>query len=301
VSWLRFARPFSKIPPIRFFVGDASEIELGEFDSIFASNVLHHTKDPAALLAKLSKKLKTDGVFRLVTYPKASRFWMRKTSVWLKSRGLSAETPLLVKEARNAIRTLPPSSPIRSCFESQPETRRICGLIDAFFNACENPLSPLEWARACREACLELVSEGQTETSRSDFLNSFLLNSGALTAWEKLQILDDTWELCANPVLFLRKLPESSETMPDPGSEDLSQREEYFFSHPMKEADVLLRKAGRSLEEYRVWLRQEVGPRTHPKRPDELLRGLSITEYDLDYLLSDDLGFSGGLGFDEAL
>ncbi len=284
LAWLKFARPFSKLAPVQFLVGDAAEMELGEFDSILASNVLHHVNDPAALLQELTKKLRLNGFLRLVTYPKQSRFWMRKTSAWLRSQGFSAETSTLVKDVRQAIRSLPPSSPIRSCFESQPETGKISGLIDAFFNACENPLAPLSWEQACKNSGLQLISEEQTETSRSSFLDSFLKDAQALNCWEKLQILDNTWELCANPVLWLKKDSDSV-------SKNFKQSPRTQAQHPMKEADALLRLAGNSLQEYQQWLRKEVGPRTHPKRPAELLRGLSITEYDLDYLLSDDLGF----------
>ncbi len=280
LNWMRLARPFAKLPPIRLIVGDVSRLDLDEFDFVLASNVLHHCANPPELLRSLAAKLRIGGTLRMVTYPKGSRHWMRETSGWLAARGLRAESPDLVRAARRLIRTLPMGNPIRSCFESQPETRTRAGLVDAFFNACENPLSPLEWEHASRAAGLNLLREGHEEDSRSGFLDEFLGDSRALSAWEKLQVLDDTWELCTNPVFWFVKSA-MSQGSSAPGN----------FSHAeslatqLRRAEALLKKAGKTLLQYQTWLRKTVGPRVNPRNPDELLRGLSLTEYDLNELL----------------
>jgi SAM-dependent methyltransferase len=277
-AFFRMARPFTKLPSIQFVVGDLTYLDLGKFDYILASNLLHHSENPPLLLLNLTRRLLENGVIRVVTYPKGSRFWMRKTSEWLKSRGLTPSTDRLVKKSRELIRTLPLGHPIRSCFDSQPETRTLPGLVDAFFNACENPLSPLEWARASQSSGLELMEEGQNTDSRSSFLDPFL-GAGKLNIWEKLQILDDTWELCSNPVLWFRKTHAEKSRASDfvPASQET-------FETGLKRAEGLMNQAGKTLLDYQNWLRREVGPRVSPKHPSELLRGLSLTEYDLSQL-----------------
>lgn len=283
LSWMRVARPWRKLPRVRFEVGNVSSLDLGEFDFVLASNILHHNSDPSHLLKTLAGKLKPHGLMRVVTYPKGSRYWMRETSRWLKARGLKAESEALVRESRRAIRELPIGNPLRSCFESQPETRTRAGLVDAFFNACENPLSPLEWERASVEAGLKLIREGQDENSRSDFLDDFLGDAEALSPWEKLQVLDDTWELCANPVFWFEKTDEAhakDRARTTESSESLATQ--------LRRAEKILTQAGKTLAEYQSWLRKAAGPRVNPRTPDELLRGLSLVEYDLAELKARD-------------
>ena len=276
---MKLARPLRKLPPIHWVADDVTRIDSGKFDYILASNVLHHTPDPADVLKRLAAMLKPNGLIRIVTYPKGSRHWMRETSKWLRDQGFAPNTPELVKKAQLAIRALPMGNPIRSCFESQPETRRLASLIDAFFNAQENPLSPLEWQSACHGAGLKLIAEGQPETSRSNFLDSFLGDPRVLTVWEKLEILDDTWELCANPVYWLEKA-DDFELAPVEAPNNKSLRDQFL------EAEKLLAKAEKKLSDYQAWLSHEVGPRVNPRHPDELLRGLSLIEYDLNVLLA---------------
>src|SRR6202041_3229615 len=132
LAWMRVARPWRKLPRVCFEVGNVSSLNLGEFDFVLASNILHHNSDPTQLLKALADKLKLHGVMRVVTYPKGSRYWMRETSRWLKARGLTSESEALVRESRRAIRELPMGNPLRSCFESQRETGTRAGLVDAF-------------------------------------------------------------------------------------------------------------------------------------------------------------------------
>lgn len=282
----RLTSPFRRFPTVLAVCTDLHEWEpVNQFDYIIASNVLHHVPDPAALLKRLSSWLKPQGILRMVTYPKGSRFWMRQTAQWLRARGLDAGDPRLVAKARTAIRTLPESDPIRSCFESQPETKARAGIVDAFFNVCENPLSPIEWKSATTRAGLVLAAEDQTASSRSSFLDELFpsrASLGNLDRWEKLQILDDLWELCANPILWLRKgtdeMPEIEETrdekiaISDALPEMVAQ---------IRSAERLLKKAGIPLSEMIEVLRREVGPRVSAPPEQRVLPGLSITEYPL--------------------
>lgn len=276
------------LPKIKTICADLRTFECGSFDYIIASNVLHHVEDPPALLKRLSGFLNQDGIFRLVTYPKASRLWMRETSRWLKSQGLSARTKGLRAKAGQCIKTLPLNHPVRTSFESHPEISTETGIIDAFFHSCENPLSPLEWAEACEDSGLEWVGEGQCETSQSSFLTEIIPETAPLHPWVKLQILDDLLELCVNPILWLKK----SESKADLCLNSLPT----FFQKPalIKSTDVQF-EIGRGLRRVEFLLRsvpgvtlfkvlqkfrEQVGPRVLERRflGPKILHGLSISE-----------------------
>lgn len=286
-AW-KFLRPWKKTAPINPVCADMNDWHPeNQFDYIIASNVLHHLDHPELSPLKISEWLKADGILRVVTYPKQSRIWMRETSRYLSSKlgqaVLSDSPSNLVSLCRSAIAELPANHVVRSCFESQPETGRIEGLIDAFFNANEKPLSPLEWRAAFSNAGLELYRESQTETSRSTFLDELLPSRSlvhALDPWTKLQILDDVLELCANPVLWLR--PVKRKTSQPVVPEKLAGNSRTELKDGLKRAKRLLDASGSSLAELIDALRNEVGPRvTAPRKGAEqrILAGLSILDY----------------------
>ncbi|MGZ3687058.1 MAG: class I SAM-dependent methyltransferase [Bdellovibrionota bacterium] len=272
--WLaRIARPWQRIARITTRVADLHEFhepEDGPFDFILASNVLHHVDDPAGLLRHLASLLRPEGLLRMVTYPAQSRLWMRETASYFRERGLTQQSPRLDRRCAEAIRELPEKDPRRSCFESQPETSHLSGLLDAFFHPCEHPLRPLLWKAAAESAGLTLQSEAQTETSRSTFLDVLAPACADLDAWTKLQILDDLLELCANPALWLRKTgplgPRPAGLEPEPG---------LSLEGGLERARGLL--APTPLSEVLTNLAREVGPRVDSRgRP---LPGLSILDH----------------------
>jgi SAM-dependent methyltransferase len=308
IKFSQIARPFTKLPKIRTFVGDFTTIDTqGEihasetfqnFDYVIASNVLHHSEDPAHFLAKATQALKVGGTLRVVTYPASSRIWMRATSRWLKLHQVD-KAPNLKKTALECVRRLSISHPIRACYESHQERTTAAGITDAFLNACENPLTPLQWQEACDALGLKLVAETQDRNSNSALVDDFSRNT--LNVWEKLQIADDSWELCSNPILWFEKT--SQNTTPSTLNKNSGQNSEEprqdalemsgtFTSSIRREmaqqfsrAEKLLQKSGHGLEEWTSWLAKEIGPRVWPKNPDELLRGLSITEYPVSEIL----------------
>ncbi|OFZ54804.1 MAG: hypothetical protein A2428_03505 [Bdellovibrionales bacterium RIFOXYC1_FULL_54_43] len=317
----RVTRFISSWPPIRTVQEDLHEFghqfgskqDFGSYDYVLASNVLHHVADPALLLKHLSRFLKPGGIMRVVTYPYSSRLWMRETSRWLKLNGITPEIPDLLGRARETVESLPPDHPVRSCFESQPETKSRAGLVDAFLNALENPLTPLRWKAASEMAGLELVGEGQDEASRSSFLDEIALKARPLHPWIKLQVLDDLLELCANPVLWMKKTGE-----PPVGTEVdfkeppvrsfegenadfvrgmspgqfiegktylLPSRPRYEMKTALLRADAWLGTVGLQLDEVVSKLRTEVGPRVSVDDKHSL-PGLAISDYHLDEIMS---------------
>lgn len=205
LRWLRKGR---RLPPIRFVVADLGRWEDGAFDYIVASNVLHHVADPQAILARLASWLRPGGLMRVMTYPKQSRLWLRWTGAWLRWHGISAQTANLKQQARGVIELLPEQHPIRQCYVSHSETGHAAGIVDAFLHACETPLAPMEWQMACVASGLQLLGEQQHALSSSMWLTELLASTAQLSAWQRLQILDDTLELATNPIFWLRRVSE---------------------------------------------------------------------------------------------
>lgn len=276
----RLARPFSKRAPVRLVRADLFEWSPDEaFDFILASNVLHHVPDPAALLARLASWLKPDGLMRVVTYPRVSRIWMRETGRFLRTQGIGPGDDVL-RRSREAIASLPVNDPKSSCFESHEEAGTATGIVDAFLHACENPLSPLEWEQAFARAGLEVFGEDQNETSRSDFLVELMPACSALTRFERLQVLDDLLELCANPVFWLKKTGRPVAVATACAVYE-STSVQWELRQAIEDAERILAKVGVTVDALVEILRKEVGLRVSAPPEERPLPGLSITEYRL--------------------
>lgn len=312
LAWARWALPWrgrSRLPAVRCVVADLWHWhEDLSFDYIVASNVLHHVTDPGGLLARLARSLAPGGLMRVVTYPAASRIWLRQVGAWLRWHGIASSTRSLPARARDVIATLPPSHPIRLCFESHSESDTATGIVDAFLHACEQPLTPLAWATATRRAGLELLAEDQHPLSCSELLLNLLPHTAVLSPWERLEILDRALELSTNPVWWFKKrsgdvahteatpwLPPMA--MPSPpatesmltttrdattvgaGQWTLPSAIFYELSHNAHVANRLLARAHLTLTELLAALRVEIG--AHFSTVDQReLPGLALSDYD---------------------
>lgn len=287
------------LPPIKLVEADIGEWHDGEFDYIIASNVLHHTEDPAETLHRLAAMLKPGGVMRVVTYPKQSRFWINRTGEWLRWHGLSAETPRLKQQAQKVIKLLPEDHPIRSCFNAHSETVTVAGLVDAFLHSCDNPLAPLQWQRATESAGLQWLGETQPELAQSKFLVELEPRTAALSPWQRLQLLDDLLELNTSPVLWFCKRDSDSAGPVDipplaavkhPPVDitktrwSLPSQIYWQLSQGLLRADALLRSVDSAVLPLIARLREEVGPRLD--RKNKVLPGLTIGEYPVESLLA---------------
>ena len=203
-QWILGLGFLQRVPRLRYVVADVASWEGGAFDLIIASNVLHHHPEPARILRRLASWLRPGGLMRVVTYPAASRFWLRATARWLRAGGLGPETPRLVSQAAVRVAELPEGHPIRLSFESNIESRSAVGIADAYFHPCENPLRPSEWRQASHAAGLKLAFEDQHAYSQSSFIDEVVPALASMSAWDKLQILDDLHELSVNPVLWFK-------------------------------------------------------------------------------------------------
>ena len=311
------------LPPIRCVCADLQQWEGGQFDYVIATHVLQHSPDPAALFAKLVGMLRPGGLLRMVTYPCHSRFWVRETGRWLRSSGLSADTPQLPARARRVMRALPAGHPLRQTFFDHREHRSSAGIVDAFLHAWERPLSMLDWREIAAANRMVLIGESQHPWSRSDLLTQWFPATAALDRWQRLAVLDALLELTANPVLWLVKSPAADvpACRPAPGrhgaafgnrgnGSSQSQRLTvavtpcevwqvlasgaghrwdwpsplfYQLGEGLRQAQVLLEMAGLLVDDVVARFGTEFGP--HVSRGGRgVLNGHSLCEYDLELL-----------------
>jgi SAM-dependent methyltransferase len=299
-AWLaRIAQPFARTAPITTIVADLLEFESGPFDAIFLSNVLQHVGEPERLLARMAELLAPRGVMRLVVYPRESRLWMRAIQDHLRALGLDASVPSPRARVSEAMQALPESSPLRLSFEVNPESRTDAGVVDAFLHAHDEPLPILKLASCIERVGLRLVGERQSETSRSAFVAEVdpLLAARISDPWLRLAILDESLELCANPVLWLARgtaqraphaaattvtrhnaEPETAEpsASPPPQSDPIRAR----LAARLDALDELLLPYGSTAEDWIRALAREVGPRVGPPPDMRPLPGLALSDYD---------------------
>jgi len=197
--------PGRGLPKMSLVQADLREFEPGSFDYIIASNILHHVEDPAALLQRMASWLKPGGLFRMMVYPKYSRFWLRQTASWLQLHGLHPQQKDIRKQALAAIQSLPLQHPVRSSFEHNSDATSDTGIVDAYLHACENPLSMMQWCEAAQASGLERVGEAHALLSQSSFLEELVPALSMLDPWRKLEILDLLLEVCANPIVWFRR------------------------------------------------------------------------------------------------
>lgn len=289
-----------RLPPIKVIHADLLDFKSQSgFDLIFANHVLHHLPDPADGMSALTQLLQQGGWMRVITYPRQSRHWMRETGKYLRSQGLNVHSPNLRTRAWQAIRRLSPENVVRLCFESQPETQTATGIADAFLNPMENPLSPREWGDIVHTCGLVLVREDQNPTSRSDFLEELLpqVARTLVDPFDRLQILDDLLELCANPVWWFRRdLPRCREFRQHEGPRDEDMRTCLVRAHR-----VLLKHGSSLLEAFNA-LKIHVGPRVTAPPNERPLPGLSLLDHEalvLDVVAAAGAGVVGvGAGAD---
>lgn len=224
----RIATFLNRRPGVEFVCADFMEWgnrSLGEWDYVIASNVLHHLEDPVRGLARCSQFLKPGGILRMVTYPKLSRIWMRAGSDYFRAHGMTGRERDLRARCAQVILQLPLTHPVRSAYRASSEILTRTGLVDAYFHAQENPLSPMEWARAAATSGLTFHGEWPVAARADDHSRTLdawlpeLLDSPArdqqwLPLW-KLDVLDSLLELGSNPVLtWVKQPPSDSQRVP---------------------------------------------------------------------------------------
>ena len=294
----RLAQPFARTARLAIRHADVLTYRDGLFDAIYLSNVLQHVGDPEALIAHLASMLAPNGVLRLVVYPRESRLWMRAIQTHLRRLGLDSATPTPRLRVEAAMRALPENDPIRLSFTINPESRTDAGVVDAFLHAHDEPAPILTLASYIHRAGLRLVGERQTASSRSAFVAEVdpVLAAKMTCPWERLALLDESLELCANPVLWLARAsgtqaptarpPLGLEVEESPSSRSPASRDPVRtrLAARLDALDALLAPYGVRADDWLRTLAREVGPRVGPPPDERPLPGLALSDYDPDEL-----------------
>jgi ubiquinone/menaquinone biosynthesis C-methylase UbiE len=89
------------------------ELDLGRFDYINCSGVLHHLADPDAGLQALSSVLKEDGALGIMVYGAVGRTAIYHIQKMLRLANAGMETPEQIAHAREMLQQLPPTNQLK--------------------------------------------------------------------------------------------------------------------------------------------------------------------------------------------
>lgn len=115
---------------------DISHLNLGKFDYINCSGVLHHLKDPDAGLACLHSVLNEDGVMGLLLYGKYGRAGVYQMQEMLRLIGADDPVEQRIKDTRTLLSRLPQSNWFQHNFKSFGDlTFGDIGIYDLFLHS----------------------------------------------------------------------------------------------------------------------------------------------------------------------
>lgn len=116
----------------------------GTFDFIECYGVLMCLPNPQETLKAIGRKLKPDGVLRIMVYPHYSRQRIFQIQKLAKLLGLSfqkAEHPALL---RSLMKKLPKSHPLSYAFNSYWDSSNLPGIVDGFLHASDRGFTGIE-------------------------------------------------------------------------------------------------------------------------------------------------------------
>lgn len=183
---------------VRFVEADLAALpgQLGEFDYIVATGVLHHMPDPAAGLRELTRHLAPRGVMRIMLYSRWGRSHIYRWQRIIRALRLGE------KELRSLVRSLPPEHPMRAHFYLYRDQETSAGLRDGFFHVLDRPFDALELpdflGRAGLEARAFLHPAGGRPEDLAPLLERANIHGKALSPWECVAVLDRLGELESN-------------------------------------------------------------------------------------------------------
>ena len=316
VQLARIVQPFTPQAPIETRQCNLHALHDGPFDAIFLSNVLQHVASPEALVAHLAALLAPHGLMRLVVYPRESRLWMRALQRYLEACGLDAHTQAPRRSVTRRLHELPEASPLRSTFFVNPESSSDAGVVDAFLHAHDDPLPLAQLASCIHRAGLKLVGERQTPSSQSAFVGEVdaQVAASVTNPWSRLELLDESLELCANPVFWLARGESEAAPLTATTTRNVAGTVQLFghalhVSGPLgslanvpaastiaavvvpnpigaalacrvSRLDDLLARVGISSDAWIASLAREVGPRVTPPPNSRDLPGLALSDND---------------------
>lgn len=157
--------------------------ELGPFDHIASSGVLHHLADPEAGWAALVAALKPGGTMRVMLYSRYARMQVRAARARIADLIDQPVSPALVRQARARFIEEPDNPIVRSV-----DFYSMGGIHDLLFHAHEDAFDLPRIGRAIDALGLDLLQidlPGARDAWRSEYPHDpYARNLPALHAWE---------------------------------------------------------------------------------------------------------------------
>jgi len=127
-----------------------------KFDLIECYGVLMSLPDPAGVLKEFSKRLKPNGILRVMVYTHYGRqriFQIQKLSKLLGLGPFEKSHPVIL---RSLMAALPETHPLKSTFFDYPDSKNIPGIVDGFLHASDQGFTGEAVSRLLDEAGFEL-------------------------------------------------------------------------------------------------------------------------------------------------
>lgn len=147
------------IKNVRFQSIDLSKSETfpeGKFDFIECYGVLMSLPDPERVLQELSKRLKPNGILRIMVYTHYGRQRIFQIQKIAKLLGLGPYDKKHPRVLKNLMLQLPESHPLKSTFFDYPDAKNLPGIVDGFLHASDQGFTGERIGRALDSAGLQL-------------------------------------------------------------------------------------------------------------------------------------------------
>ena len=198
-----FTLGFIKLPELKTIANDFLKEKIEDnFDYIIATNSIHHMPNNEKVIQKISQILnEKTGIFRMTTYPRYSRLWIDRLSVFFKINNLNINSQKLLQKAKKSLKKVKYIHPLYQVFSINDDFNNVNGLVDASFNACINSKSPMIWGELFEKNHLECCHIFGVDFEDSELIKKIKNDSPYLS----LEFKDRVFDLMKNPTFILKK------------------------------------------------------------------------------------------------
>ncbi len=153
-------RGLNNIRWIKGSINDLPRLDIGPFDFIVCTGVLHHLEDPKAGLLALLEKLKPEGSLGLVLYAKYGRALIYQIQELMRLANSDIVDPAIrISNTKKMLRALPPDHLFRQneCYYGDYLNLGDAGIYDLFLHARDEPYTIADVHRLLDECGLHFT------------------------------------------------------------------------------------------------------------------------------------------------
>jgi SAM-dependent methyltransferase len=180
---------------VRFVQGDilALEPDMGPFDVVVSTGVLHHMARPQDGLARLAGVLRSGGVVRLALYSERARAPIRRAHALIRERGWTASAAD-IRAFRAHVLALPNDDPL-AALRTSDDFYSLSGCRDLVFHVQEHRYTPPQLVQLLAQAGLRMVGFEPPPPAQAAFRQAFgAADPLDMELWDRLE--------AAQPTLF---------------------------------------------------------------------------------------------------